>query len=508
MSNPASPTRDPNRSAGASRMRLLSLGGTLFPALLAVMGLLLLVRWVYSGPAFSIMPRVPGMDGAPSEAAVPLAQRPVPGEPVRGPGGRSSIAAAWPCFRGADRDAVNKESVRLARSWPAGGPKRLWTVPLGEGYAASAVAGGCVYVLDHADDEDVLRCLSLDDGRELWHNGYKIDIAPSHGISRTIPAVAGDCVVTMGPKCQLACWDTATGKNRWLIDLVLEHGATVPPWYTGQCPYIDEKTGRLIVAPGGTALLMALDCRTGQIIWQSPNPRHWAMTHTSIVPMEFAGRRMYVYCGTGGVAGVAADTGDLLWDTDQWQIAMATCPSPVVVGEGRIFFCGGYNSGGLMLQLREESHRIVPEVVFRLAARQFGSEQQTPVLWQDRLYAVRQRDQKLVCLDLDGKVVWDSGRDKFGSGPYMVASARSTGFSRNSDAISPEGGTTSGGLLYVLDNAGLLTLAEATPAGYRRLAQAQVIEDASSSWGPMALVAGRLIVRDTSRMVCVDVAEH
>ena len=184
---------------------------------------------------------------------------------------------------------------------------------------------------------------------------------------------------------------------------------------------------------------------------------------------------MYVYCGKGGVAGIAADNGELLWDTDEWQIAMATCPSPVVVGEGRIFFCGGYNSGSLMLQLQQEQGRIVPQTVFRLAARQFGSEQQTPVLWQQHLYAVRQKDQQLVCLDLDGKELWNSGRDKFGSGPYLIAD----------------------GLIYVLDDDGVLSIAEAAPTAYRRLARAQVIEDGSSSWGPMALVAGRLIVRDT-----------
>jgi outer membrane protein assembly factor BamB len=64
------------------------------------------------------------------------------------------------------------------------------------------------------------------------------------------------------------------------------------------------------------------------------------------------------------------------------------------------------------------------------------------------------------------------------------------------------------GLIYVLDNDGVLSMAEASPTGYHRLARAQVIEDGSSSWGPMALAAGRLIVRDSSRMVCVDVAEH
>jgi outer membrane protein assembly factor BamB len=305
-------------------------------------------------------------------------------------------------------------------------------------------------------------------------------------MSRSIPAVAGDCVITLGPKCQLACWDAATGKSRWLIDLAIDYGATVPPWYSAQCPFIDTQTDRLIVAPGGKALVMAIDYHTGKVLWQNPNPRNWAMTHVSIVPMEFAGRRMYVYCGKGGVAGVAADTGELLWESDEWQIAMATCPSPVVVGDGRIFFCGGYNAGGLMLQLKQEQGRIVPQPVFRLAARQFGSEQQTPVLWQQHLYAVRQKDQQLVCLDLEGKELWNSGRDKFGSGPYLIAD----------------------GLIYVLDDGGALSIAEAVPTAYRRLARAQVIEDGSCSWGPMAVVAGRLIVRDTSRMACVDVAEH
>jgi len=468
--------------------RLLKYCSTLLPVFLAVMGLLLIVRWVCSGSAVQITARVPGLDLVPAETAAPAAVRPVPGEPIPGPGRPSTIATAWPWFRGPDHDAISKETIRLARSWPATGPKRLWTVPLGDGYAAAAVLGGCVYVLDYDIDRsaDTLRCLSLDDGREIWRNGYGVIVAHNHGMSRTIPAVVGDCVITLGPKCQLACWDAATGKARWLIDLVLEHGATVPPWYAGQCPFIDTKTNRLIVAPGGKALVMAIDYHTGKIVWQSPNPRNWAMTHVSIVPMEFAGRQMYVYCGKGGVAGIAADNGELLWETDEWQIAMATCPSPVVVGEGRIFFSGGYNSGSLMLQLKQEQGRIVPETAFRLTARQFGSEQQTPVLWQQHLYAVRQKDQQLVCMDLEGKELWNSGRDKFGSGPYMIAD----------------------GLIFVLDDDGVLSIAEAAPTAYRRLARAQVIEDGSSSWGPMALVAGRLIVRDNSRMACLDVAER
>ena len=70
------------------------------------------------------------------------------------------------------------------------------------------------------------------------------------------------------------------------------------------------------------------------------------MTHSSIMPMEFAGKKMYVYCGKGGVAGVSAEDGEILWDTTEWKISIATCPSPLVLPEGKIFCSGGYNSGG------------------------------------------------------------------------------------------------------------------------------------------------------------------
>jgi len=101
-----------------------------------------------------------------------------------------------------------------------------------------------------------------------------------------------------------------------------------------------------------------------------------------------------------------------------------------------------------------------------------------------------QRNKQLVCLDLGGNEVWNSGKDKFGSAPYMIAD----------------------GLIFAMDDHGVLTIADATHQGYRPLAQAQVIAEdiegeAHDSWGPMAMAAGRLIVRDMTRMVCLDVAK-
>jgi outer membrane protein assembly factor BamB len=60
------------------------------------------------------------------------------------------------------------------------------------------------------------------------------------------------------------------------------------------------------------------------------------------------------------------------------------------------------------------------------------------------------------------------------------------------------------GLILAVNDSGLLRLIEASPGKYTVLGQAQILKG-RESWGPLALVDGRLIARDLTRMVCVDV---
>jgi outer membrane protein assembly factor BamB len=293
-----------------------------------------------------------------------------------------------------------------------------------------------------------------------------------------------DCVLTFGPRCHLACWDAATGENRWLVDMVRQYGAEERTWYNGQCLLVDGQ--RLIVAPGSPdCLMMALDYRTGEVLWKTPNPRGWKMTHSSITPLQFAGQSMYAYCGTGGTAGVSADDGSLLWDETQWKEVFATSPSPVPLPDGRLFLCSGYDKlGGMILTLQQTDGAFEVSEHAEIARKVFNSEQQTPVLYQGYLYGVKKlRGGQLLCMDLDGNEVWNSGDLKFGHGPYMIAD----------------------GMVFALSEGGLLAIIEATPEGFQLLGQAQVLEDAHEAWGPMALVSGRLVLRDVHRMLCLDV---
>lgn len=460
---------------------------SIIPIALSVVGVIFLYVWLSADAATELTERLPEIDTQESLSREG-GTRELRGELVRFEGEPSDLPGAWPQFRGPNFDAISSEDVNLARAWPGEGPTVLWSIDLGEGFAGAVVLAGRVYIIDYDQQEqaDAIRCLSLDDGAEIWRYSYPVKIKRNHGMSRTVPAVTEKYIVTIGPKCHVTCLDSQTGEFHWMLDLVRDFGAVVPEWYAGQCPLIEDD--KAIVAPGGSALMMAADCATGDVVWQTPNLHGWKMTHSSIVPTEFMDKRMYVYCASGGVVGVSAEDGDILWEYPDWKIRIANVPSPLVVGQGLIFLSGGYNAGSMMLQLAEENGGIKAQQLFRLETDVFGSDQHTPIFYDGYIYGVRP-DRQLVCLDLDGRVVWTSSNtNQFGPrglGPYSIAD----------------------GLIFILDDDGTLTLAEASPAGYKQLARAKVL-DGPDAWAPMAFASGRLIIRDMNRMVCLNIVEH
>ena len=492
----------------------------IIPVGLAVVGAILLYVWLGADAGSELTVRLPGPDDRPARMVDANEPIKIAGELTTFDGVPADLPGEWPQFRGPNFDAVSTQDITLARSWPAAGPKVLWSVDVGPGYAGAVILAGRVYMLDYDVEAqaDVVRCLSLQDGRDIWRYSYPVAIKPSHStMSRTVPAVSDKHVVTMGPKCHVTCLDSTTGEFRWMYNLVREFNTTVPMWYAGQCPLIDD--GKAIIAPAGTVndgketaapvadvndsnevapapdgvLMMAVDCETGEIVWKTPNPDGWIMTHSSIVPMTFKGRRFYVYCGgnhkKGGIVGISDQDGSVLWKTDEWKVTHVV-PTPVVVGDDRLFLSAGYGQteiGCAMLRLTEIGGDITAELEYLHPIAVFGSIQQSPVFYDGYIYGVRP-DRQLVCLSLDGNVVWTStSANKFGrnGGPYAIVN----------------------GLLYVMDDHGAMTLVEAGPNGYSPLAHAKVLEG-RDSWGPMAIAANRMIVRDTLKMICLDISEQ
>jgi outer membrane protein assembly factor BamB len=446
--------------------------------------------WFSHDPTKDFLERVPGMDGSPKYLTA-LEEIINVGEYFESfDGVPSELPGEWPRFRGKNFDNISDESVPLADRWGEEGPEILWAVDLGEGHAAPAVMNGRVYIMDHDElrQLDILRCFSLTDGREIWRRGYRVYMKRNHGISRTIPAVTEKYAVTIGPRGHVMCVDSVTGEFIWGINLEKEYSTIIPLWYTAQNPMIDGDIA--VIAPGGSALMIGVSLETGEVVWETPNPNDWPMSHSSIMPMTLNGTRMYVYTSSGGMVGVSAegdDRGDVIWETTEWAPTVVS-PSPVIFDDGRIFVTAGYGSGSMMLELRENNGVFSIEPLYSLEPEEgLACEQQTPLLYNGYLFGILPKDggelrNQFVAFDPEGAIVWTSGKiNRFGLGPYMAAD----------------------GKFFILNDDGVLTMLKASIEKYEQLARAKVL-DGRDAWGPMAMAGGRLLLRDSKRMVCLD----
>ena len=392
-------------------------------------------------------------------------------------------AADWPQFRGPSRDGVSKETG-LLHQWPAAGPKVLWTVPMAQGYAGASIVAGRVYHEDYDETkfEWSIICRNLSNGKEIWRFTRPQKIRPNHGITRTVPASDGKYVYSIDPKLGLHCLDAKTGKQVWFRNLVADYKTQIPSWYNGQNPLLEPD--RLIIATGGDAILAALDKTTGKELWRTPNPNGLLLSHASVMPAMLGGVKQYLYGTLDGPLGIAAKDGALLWSFKR-KFNVVAVASPVAIDSERVFMTGPYDAGSVMVRVKKVGTAFKAEGVFDFKNNEWNSEVHTPILYQGNFYGVGKKKRGLfTCMSPDGKPVWDSdGKAAFELGSFLLAD----------------------GMFFVVEGkSGMLHLLDATGKAYKELGKAQAL-NGDDVWGPMALSDGKLVIRDMTKMVCLDV---
>lgn len=452
-----------------------------------------LAWWLYANPTGDFTASIPGQDNrlSPGEAAEPVVKI---GEFFEHYESETpALTETWPRFRGEDFDNISKSPVKLIDKFGLSGPKILWSVELGEGHAAPAIYKGLVYLLDYNEEmrADMLHCYSLTSGNELWRRWYHVNVKRNHGMSRTVPAVTEDYVLTIGPRGHVMCVNRENGDFLWGLDIEKQYESETPLWYTGQCPLVDDN--KAIIATGGKALLIAVDCSSGKILWETSNDQGWKMSHSSVMPFTFGGRKMYVYSAVGGICGVAADgdtEGKVLWSTNAWQHPVIA-PAPVCMPDGKIFITAGYGAGSMNLQLSGSGDNFNIQVIREYTPKDgLSCEVQTPIFFKGHLFGVLTKDaatlrNQLVCADPGDtrKFAWTSGQEnRFGMGPFIIADNK----------------------LYLLTDDGTMTIIRPDVTRYIQLDQTKVFEGLDA-WGPLAIADGFLLMRDSKRMFCLDI---
>ena len=458
--------------------------------------------WIFAAPSYRVINRIPGMDNRPERK--PMSDSVVIGEFIDTIKSIDEIVpGSWPRFRGNEFDNINRDTTALAEKWDTSGPPIVWQTSLGEGYAGPAVKNGRVYILDYNEKKkaDMLRCFSLKSGSELWRRWYNVELKRNHGYSRTIPTITDKYVVTIGPRSHVMCVDPLNGNLLWSIDLEKEYGIPgkekgriTPDFYAGQCPLIDNDMA--IIAPGGKALMIGVDCASGKVVWKTPNPDSLRMSHTSIIPMTIYGKKMYVYNALGGVCGISAegdDRGKVLWKTSEWSPNIVVS-SPLSLGNNEMAVFGSYGSGGARIKIvKNESGFAVNVSEQHKSTDGIACEQQTPILSGDYLWDVLPENagalkKQLVCYHKSNliKPVWSSGKEnRFGKGlgPYIISHNK----------------------LYLLDDEGTLYLFKIETNKATIIASHKIL-DAIEAWGPMAIAGKYLIMRDARNLICLDIS--
>src|SRR5688572_17010491 len=90
----------------------------------------------------------------------------------------------WPQILGPQRNGSSSE--KLPNRFPAAGPKPLWSVAVGQGYAGPAVADGKVIVFHRAEGKERVAAFEAKSGKPLWaadfpaiyRGGFNDDLGP------------------------------------------------------------------------------------------------------------------------------------------------------------------------------------------------------------------------------------------------------------------------------------------------------------------------------------------
>ena len=449
--------------------------------------------WVLFDPTSDLFAYTPGMDKDSNSVNALKVETVIIGQHFQKfSEQRSSLTGKWTKFRGANHDNIINTTYKINENWKVKNPKILWSVETGEGHAAPVIYNGLMYFLDYDEKEkaDMLRCFSVETGKEVWRRWYQVHIKRNHGMSRTIPAVNEKYILTLGPRGHVMCVARETGDFIWGIDLEKKYNSKVPDWYTGQCPLIDNDTA--VIAVGGSSLLIGVVCNTGEVIWETPNPNNRKMSHSSILQATIADKKMYIYAGLGGICGISAeseDAGKILWENTEWA-PNVVAPSPVLFDNNKIFMTAGYGAGGTVIEINEKNGKFEAETLLNYEPK-FGlaSEQQTPILYKNHLYGILPKDagfnrNQFVCYNINNlkKPVWQSGKtNRFGLGPYMILNDK----------------------ILILNDEGTLSMIEASLKRFKLISQKKLF-DGHDAWGPFAFADGYLLLRDSKNIYCLD----
>lgn len=387
-------------------------------------------------------------------------------------------AGDWPQILGPGRNGI-AVGEQLADAWPDDGPRVVWQLEVGAGLAGVAVVGDRVILFHREQDEEVVECLSADDGTRHWRTpfpasysgGYHNDNGP-----RCVPTVAGDRVFLFGAAGDLHCVALADGKAFWSRAVNEEYKVRDGYFGVGSSPLVVGD--RVLVNVGGKpdAGIVAFSAVDGKPLWSATDD---AASYSAPTLTTIGGRKRAVFVTRLNLVAVDPETGEVAFRFPFGKEGPTVNAATPLILDDLLFVSASYGVGALAARL--DGNRAT-----KLWQRDdvMSSQYATCIAKDGLLYGVDGREDvgvaRLRCFDpRTGKVQWTV--EGYGVATLVLADQKALALKTN----------------------GQLLLFKPSPEGYQPLAETQLFE---STTQPLPAISnGKLFARDTRTLKCVEV---
>ena len=396
--------------------------------------------------------------------------------------GCSKKEEGWPRWRGPNGDSISTETDWDPKAL-AGGPKILWKADVGLGYSNVVIKNNRLYTMGRKRESNIVYCLNAKTGKEIWQ--YVFNSAQE---TQSTPCIDGESIYTLSKAGILLCLKANNGKLRWKRDLVSEYDVTKPYYGFAASPVIE---GDLIILTANN-YGMALDKRTGEMVWISEKPPKLRFAHSTgphystPVMYDYEGKRYSLISNYEGLHSVEVATGKRLW-TYEWDPFRRYATEPIFF-DNMVFITRYNKAGSILLDIGGGEPKIL------WINRNMSSDTTSPVLIDGYIYGCDGGPEvgqgTLRCLNVQtGELMWEEDLRAEGETSRFVTAS----------LIAADG------KLIILEGNGTLHIAKATPSSYQEISSSYVLKGVF--WTHPVLYKARIYCRNYhGDLICIDVS--
>lgn len=390
--------------------------------------------------------------------------------------------SGWPSIRGSQFDG-RVRGEELADHWPTTGPPVLWVRPLGQGYSSFIAHGDRVFTQTQSLAGQSVVCLEAETGRTVWEYRYDWPFEASglYPGPRATPSYDAGRIYFAAPSGLIGALSEDRGKLIWSVNLKEKFdGKGTDFGYSASPTLVD---GKVFLPVGGHgSSVVALDGRTGKILWKSGDA---SASYTPLLPIEMRGQRALIALMENTLSAYDLQSGTEFWSIDLSQGYDEHAAWPIF-SEPYLLICSPFKSGATLYDLGSDIRRPPKEV---RRTRQMSNDIFSSLLIGDVLYGFD-------LLDVQAKLHRPS-RGTFRCLEFPSLKQRwetvQTGHSTVLEA---------NGKLILFNDKGELILAKADPEAYVELGRTELLTG-EICWTQPTLHNGRLYVRNQTQAACL-----